>query len=75
MKHTMKNGHTHKHSRIWSISSGGTSWQNIFVQVVIDNKVIISLVRENNINNHADSHSDDYDDDGDEGFEKDGRGE
>ena len=70
MKHTMKNGHTQKLSRIWSISSGETSWQNI----VIDNKVIIYFARENNINNHADSHSDDYDDDGDEGFEKDGRG-
>ena len=47
---------------------------------MIDNKVIISLARENNINNHADGHSDDYgdysedDDDGDGRYEKDGRG-
>ena len=46
-----------------------------------DNKIIISLAHESNINDNADGHSDDYgdhseaDDDGDGGFEKDGRGE
>ena len=77
----MKHGHTHKLIRVWGISSGETSWQNIFVQVVIDNKIIISLAHESNINDKSDDHSGDYgdhseaDDDGDGGYEKDGRGE
>ena len=60
IKHTMKYGHTHKLSRVWRISSKETSWQNIFVQVVTDNKIIISFARESNINDNADGHSDDY---------------
>ena len=76
----MKYGHTHKLSRVWRISSKETSWQNIFVQVVTDNKIIISFARESNINDNADGHSDDYGDyseddvDGDGRYEKDRRG-